>query len=254
MGTDVTGELKAAAAALADATDVTLLGHVNPDADAFGSAVGLGMVLRDRGASVRVSFGSPAAVPESLRHLDDAGLFVPADAVPSAPRTLVVLDCGSVDRLGPLADRVATTRAAGGDVVVIDHHFATAEFGTVNVLDDRAEATAGLVLRLVDELGAPLTEPAARAIYAGILTDTSSFRRATPATHLAAARLLEAGVDPDAVARPLLDSHPFDWLRMLSAVLGRTSSTRPPRRAWAWCTPRSPPRTWPTCGARTWTV
>ncbi|HEX3649021.1 MAG TPA: DHH family phosphoesterase [Pseudonocardiaceae bacterium] len=223
MRTDVTGDLKAAAAALVDATDVTLLGHVDPDADAFGSAVGLGMVLRDRGATVRVSFGNPASVPESLLHLDDAGLFVPADAVPAAPATLVVLDCGSADRLGPLADRVTATRAAGGDVVVIDHHFGTPEFGTINVLDDRAEATAGLVLRLVDELGAPLTEPAARAIYAGILTDTSAFRRATPTTHLAGARLLDAGVDPVAVGRPLLDGDPFGWVRMLSAVLGRAT-------------------------------
>lgn len=223
MRTDVTQQLKAAATALADATDVTLLGHVNPDADAFGSAVGLGMVLRDRGATVRVSFGQPDSVPESLRHLDDAGLFVPADEVPATPATLVVLDCGSVDRLGPLADRVAATRAAGGDVVVIDHHAATAEFGTVNVLDDHAEATAALVLDLVDALGAPLTEPAARAIYAGILTDTSGFRRATPATHRSAARLLEAGVDPTGVARPLMDDHPIGWLRMLSTVLGRAT-------------------------------
>ncbi|HEX5114572.1 MAG TPA: bifunctional oligoribonuclease/PAP phosphatase NrnA [Pseudonocardiaceae bacterium] len=223
MRTDLTGELKAAAAVLADATDVTLLGHVNPDADAFGSAVGLGTVLRDRGATVRVSFGNPLEVPESLRHLDDAGLFVPADAVPAVPPTLVVLDCSDAGRLGPLADRVAATRAAGGDVVVIDHHVSTGEFGTVNVLDVQAEATATLVLRLVDELGAPLTEPAARAIYAGILTDTSSFRRATPTTHLSAARLLEAGVNPDVVARPLMDSHPFGWLRMLSDVLGRAT-------------------------------
>lgn len=223
MRTDLTGEFKAAAAVLADATDVTLLGHVNPDADAFGSAVGLGTVLRDRGATVRVSFGNPLEVPESLRHLDDAGLFVPADAVPAVPRTLVVLDCSDVNRLGPLGDRVAATRAAGGDVVVIDHHVSSGEFGTVNVLDDHAEATATLVLCLVDELGAPLTEPAARAIYAGIVTDTSSFRRATPATHRSAARLLEAGVNPDRVARPLMDSHPFGWLRMLSDVLGRAT-------------------------------
>jgi phosphoesterase RecJ-like protein len=34
-----------------------------------------------------------------------------------------------------------------------------------------------------------------------------------------AARLLVAGVDAEAVTRPLLDTHPFSWLAMLSAVL-----------------------------------
>src|ERR1700761_1142913 len=135
-------QLQAAAAILADATDVTLLGHINPDADAFGSAVGLGTILRDRGATVRVSFGEPLDVPESLRHLDSAGLFIPADRVPATPPLLVVLDSGSLDRLGPLAHRVAATRHARGHVLVIDHHVSNTRFGTLNVVDDRAEATA----------------------------------------------------------------------------------------------------------------
>jgi phosphoesterase RecJ-like protein len=218
MSDTVDQSMRAAAKALADAQDVTLFGHLNPDADAFGSAIGLGLALRDRGATVRVSFGSPNVVPESLRHLDSAGLYVPATEVPSVLETLVVLDSGSIDRLGPLADRVAS---ATGDVIVIDHHVSNTRFGTLNVVDDRSEATAALVLRLLDELGAPLTEPIARALYAGILTDTSSFRRATPATHQAAARLLAAGVDGQAVARPLMDTHSFGWLGMLASVLAR---------------------------------
>jgi phosphoesterase RecJ-like protein len=218
MSDTVDQAMRAAAKALADARDVTLFGHLNPDADAFGSAIGLALALRDRGATVRVSFGSPNVVPESLRHLDSAGLYVPAPEVPPVLETLVVLDSGSIDRLGPLADRVAS---ATGDVIVIDHHVSNTRFGTLNVVDDRSEATASLVLRLLDELGAPLTEPIARALYAGILTDTSSFRRATPATHQAAARLLAAGVDGQAVARPLLDTHSFGWLGMLASVLAR---------------------------------
>jgi phosphoesterase RecJ-like protein len=218
MSDTVDQAMRAAAKALADARDVTLFGHLNPDADAFGSAIGLGLALRDRGAIVRVSFGSPNEVPESLRHLDSAGLYVPATEVPPTLETLVVLDSGSIDRLGPLADRVAS---ATGDVIVIDHHVSNTRFGSLNVVDDRSEATASLVLRLLDELGAPLTEPIARALYAGILTDTSSFRRATPATHQAAARLLAAGVDGQAVARPLMDTHSFGWLGMLASVLAR---------------------------------
>lgn len=217
----VAAGLRDAAALLADATDVTLFGHVNPDADAFGSAVGLALALRDRGTTVRVSFGWPAEVPESLRGLDRVGVFVPVAEVPAAPPLLVALDTGSLDRLGPLADRVAATKAAGGQVVVIDHHVSNTRYGTLNVVDDRAEATASLVLRLLDEWDTTLTEPVARALYAGLLTDTSSFRRATPSTHRAAARLLDAGVDAQAVARPLLDTHPFGWLGMLSGVLSR---------------------------------
>src|SRR5262249_35152659 len=154
------------------------------------------------------------------------GLFVTADDVPETAELLVVLDSSSIDRLGKLVDRAAATPAAGGHVLVIDHHARNTQFGTLHGIDDHAQPAATLALKLVHRRGAQLTEPAARAIYAGLMTDTSSFRRATPATHEAAARLLATGVNPDEVARPLFDSHPFGWLRMLGAVLGRVELDR----------------------------
>ena len=54
-----TPDLGAAATLLRTATDVTLLAHVNPDADALGSALALGLALHRRGVDVRVSFGMP---------------------------------------------------------------------------------------------------------------------------------------------------------------------------------------------------
>ncbi|HVK22891.1 MAG TPA: bifunctional oligoribonuclease/PAP phosphatase NrnA [Actinokineospora sp.] len=216
MGSDLAN----AAEVLRSATDVTLLGHVNPDADALGSALALALGLRTRGARVRVAFGAPDSISDSLRALDPADLLVPAAEVPEAPATLVVLDCGSERRLGPLANRVAATKAAGGRVLVIDHHVDTPLFGTDHVLDEQAEATAVLVAALLDELGIPLDADMATCVYAGVLTDTGSFRRAKPSTHRLAARLIEAGARPDAIARSF-DEHPFEWLGMLSTVLGR---------------------------------
>jgi phosphoesterase RecJ-like protein len=213
----LTADLRAAADLLRTATDVTLLGHVNPDADALGSALALGLALRKLRATVRVSFGPPAEVPESLRGLDPGGLVVPASEVPAAPELLVALDTGSAARLGWLEDRIGTS----GHVLVVDHHASNTRFGTHHVVDETAEATAVLVLALVDELGVPLDRDIARCLYAGLMTDTSSFRRATAATHRTAARLVEAGAEPTVIARELMDGHPFAWLPMLARVLSR---------------------------------
>jgi phosphoesterase RecJ-like protein len=202
------------------ATDVTLLAHVRPDADALGSALALGRALHQRGATVRVSFAIPDEVPESLRGLDAGNLVVPAAEVPASSPLLICCDTPAPERLGFLADRVEATKAAGGSVLVVDHHASNTRYGTHHVVDDTAEATAVLVLNLLDELGAPLDEPIARCVYAGLVTDTSGFRRATPSTHRAAARLLEAGVDPDRLSREVVDDHPFAWLPMLSKALG----------------------------------
>lgn len=213
--TDVATAVAAAAELLGSARDVTLLAHVQPDADALGSALALGTVLARRGAQVRVSFASPAGAPESLRPLDALGLLVPPDEVPAAPDLLVMCDTAAVERLGSLADRLAAARAS----LLIDHHASNPGFGDVQVLDPSAEATAVLVHRVLTAMGAAIDATVGACLYAGLVTDTSGFRRAGPAAHRMAAQLLEAGVDVEAVLRPISDDHPFSWLGALADVL-----------------------------------
>lgn len=215
-----TSDLQAAAEVLSAARDVTLLGHVNPDADALGSALALGLALEQLDAKVRVSFAEPADAPESLRGLDPGGLLVSPAELPDSEPVLVAVDTPSIARLGKLGTRVAATVQAGGSVVVVDHHASNEFFGTHHVVDTAAEASAVLALRLIDELGLALDEAIARCLYAGLVTDTSSFRRATAETHLIAARLVDAGANPEEQGRELMDSHPFAWLPMLGRVLG----------------------------------
>lgn len=208
-------DIRDAAALLASATDVTVLGHVRPDADALGSALALGRALHQRGAKVRVSFGEPDEAPETLRWLDEDGLLTHPDDLPDSEALLVCVDTPVPKRLGRLAGRVELA----GSVLVIDHHATNTFYGGCNVVDESAEASAILVFRILDEMGIEPDEPIARGIYAGIVTDTSGFRRASPETHRMAARLLEAGVDPEAVVRRIVDERPFTWLPMLSSVL-----------------------------------
>ena len=219
MTASLVQDIETAAALLAGATDVTLLGHVRPDADALGSALALGHVLHRRGANVRVSFGEPDEAPETLAWLDVDGLLTKVADLPPADGLLVALDTPTLSRLGRLAPRVAATREAGGSVLVVDHHATNAYYGTHHVVTEQAEATAVLVTRIIEAMGAELDAPAARSLYAGIVTDTSGFRRASPDTHRIAARLLEAGADPAEVSRRIVDDHPFAWLPMLSSVL-----------------------------------
>ncbi|MGH3947660.1 MAG: DHH family phosphoesterase [Pseudonocardiaceae bacterium] len=212
-------DVEEAAGLLRAAGDVTLLGHVNPDADALGSALALGLALHQRGARVRVSFAEPAEAPESLRSLDAAGLLVSPELLPAGERLLVAVDTPNVDRLGALGSRVGATIAGGGSVLVVDHHASNTRFGTHHVVDIGAEASAVLALRILDAMEHQVDASIANCLYAGLVTDTSSFRRASPETHRMAARLVEAGAHPEKLGRELMDSHPFPWLPMLSRVL-----------------------------------
>ena len=225
-GDDPAGDIEqataTAAALLSLADDVTLLAHVRPDADALGSALALGRALQRRGATVRVSFGAPDAVPETLRPLDVHGLVVPVAQVPQAPPVLVTCDVNEPARLGPLADRLETA----GVTVMLDHHITNPGFGDVRILDPGAEATVILVHNLLRAMGEDVDRDIACCLYAGLVTDTRNFRDAGPVAHRLAAELIEAGADPHSLVTPIMDTHPFPWLAVLADLL-RTAELDP---------------------------
>jgi phosphoesterase RecJ-like protein len=205
-----------AAAMLEAASSVTVLCHVNPDADALGSALGIAISLHRAGTPVQVAFATPAEPTESLTSLPGCELLVAPEDVADEVDLLVAVDCGSMGRLGVLRDRAE----GAGQTLVIDHHASNTHFGDANFVDTAAESTTVLVSDVLDAWGVPIDETLAHCLYAGLVTDTSSFRRARPHTHELAARFIAAGIDPVAVSRPLMNTHPFGWLGMLSRVLG----------------------------------
>jgi len=214
---DATDEdLNRACELLAEASSVVLLAHVNPDADALGSALALGMALENNGAQVTVAFAEPATVPASLRGLPGQRLIKPVGAVPAHPDLVVTLDVNSRERLGRLGSLLDTA----GDSLVIDHHASNTRFGRNHLVEISAESTTVLVAAILDRLIMPVGSEIAANLYAGIATDTVGFRFASPGAHRLTARLLDAGVNPDELMRPITDLHPFGWLGMLSEVLG----------------------------------
>ncbi|WP_181696889.1 bifunctional oligoribonuclease/PAP phosphatase NrnA [Nocardia sp. GTS18] len=208
-------ELGAAVALLAAARSVTVLCHVQPDADTVGSGLALALALDRRGVPVCVSFAEPAELPASLRTLPGGQHLVAPAQVPHEVDLLVVVDCGARSRLGALADRLS----GAATTLVIDHHRANDGFGTVDLIDETAASTTELVTRLLDAWGVPIDAAIAHCLFAGLVTDTGSFRWARPGSHALAERLLATGIDGSEITRSLLDTHPFTWLPMLSKVL-----------------------------------
>ncbi|MFC4374730.1 bifunctional oligoribonuclease/PAP phosphatase NrnA [Nocardia halotolerans] len=207
--------LDAAVAALAAAESVTILCHVQPDADTVGSGLALALALQRRQVPVWVSFAEPAELPASLRTLPGVQLLVPPAQIPREVDLLVVVDCGARSRLGALADRLP----GAATTLVIDHHRANDGFGTVDLIEESAASTTELVMRLLDAWEVPIDASIAHCLFAGLVTDTGSFRWARPGSHAMAERLLATGIDGTEITRALLDTHPFSWLPMLSKVL-----------------------------------
>jgi bifunctional oligoribonuclease and PAP phosphatase NrnA len=205
-----------AAELLSAATTIAVICHVHPDADTVGAGLALGLVLDRSGKQVEVSFAAPATLPESLRSLPGGDLLVGPDEMRRDVDLVVTVDVPSLKRLGALGDLAGS----GRQLLVIDHHASNDLFGTANFVEPSADSTTMMVADLLDAWGKPIDPDVAHCIYAGLTTDTGSFRWASARALRLAARLVDAGVDNAAISRTLIDSHPFVWLPLLSRVLG----------------------------------
>jgi phosphoesterase RecJ-like protein len=209
-------DARGAADLLSAAATISVICHVYPDADTIGAGLALAQVLDQFGKRVDVSFAAPAALPESLQTLPGGQLLVAPQAMCRDADLLVTVDIPSINRLGALRELAGP----GREVLVIDHHASNQLFGSANFVDPSADSTTMLVAELLDAWDQPIGVGVAHCLYAGLTTDTGSFRWATARAHRLAARLVELGVDNAAISRTLLDTHPFAWLQMLSRVLG----------------------------------
>jgi phosphoesterase RecJ-like protein len=151
-----------------------------------------------------------------LRSLPGGELLVDPEDMRRDVDLVVTVDIPSINRLGDLSEMAGD----GQELLVIDHHASNQLFGTVNLVDPSADSTTMLVAELLDAWGKPIDTDVAHCLYAGLTTDTGSFRWASARAHRLAARLVELGVDNAAISRSLMDTHPFRWLTMLSRVLG----------------------------------
>ena len=141
---------------------------------------------------------------------------MPADV---AERTIVYLDCGTIER-----NPVEEFRRPSGPMLNIDHHHDNTRFGTVNMVVKDASCTAELVWDIGRELGVPLTPKTAEGLYVGLITDTGRFmyENTGPRAHLMAADLLAAGIDHTAIYRRVYEEWPEPKLRLFARALSRT--------------------------------
>lgn len=208
------GEFEAVAQRLKAADVVHVVTHIRPDADAVGSASALAIALRSLGITVDVLIGQSEPWPENLATIPGVDEIVLGEELP-ADGLVVTTDCASVDRTGRFR---ADLEADPSRVIVIDHHASNPGFGGMNLILP-SESTTVIIRELMSYLGVGLTPEIAYCLYAGLVTDTGSFRWGTPRMHRLAAELLDNGVEPRSAGMDLMDAVSADDLKLMGEVM-----------------------------------
>lgn len=201
---------------------VLVASHENPDGDAIGSLIAMGLALEAIGR--QVTYFNPSFIPTVYRFLPSVRRV--SSQIPDNERydAAVLLDCGSLNRLGAAGERISRFPA----VINIDHHSTNTQFGTHRFVDTAACASAEIVYRLIHRLGVCIDQPMALAIYTGILTDTGSFRfsNTNAASFAICLEMVEKGVDPSMVAQHVYGTYSMGRIKLLNLALDTIEISR----------------------------
>jgi phosphoesterase RecJ-like protein len=207
--------------------------HRDPDADALGSSLGWASYLSRKGHAVTVI--SPTDYAANLRWLPGMSEVLVYEKSGDQGKCKRIIDeatlicCLDFSALSRLKDLGKIVQEAKAPKLLIDHHLEPELFAKWMVWDTTTAATAQLVYALIKEIegDVPTTDifdiPMAENLYAGIMTDTGSFRHGnvTPAVHLAVADLMLTGFDSSRVHRLIYDNSPLSRLQFLGYVLSQ---------------------------------
>jgi bifunctional oligoribonuclease and PAP phosphatase NrnA len=202
--------------------------HTNPDADAIGSSLAWAAYLQKKGHSTMVIV--PNDAPKYLQWMAQATQVVSFEKSSQARTTIkkafaeaqvvFCLDFNALNRIKEVGKLVESSKATK---VLIDHHIAPEDFADIVFSDTTRAATAQYVFELIVELGDKLLidKQMAECLYAGMMTDTGSFRHnsTTAAVHTAVAELMQTGLEVNRVHRLLFDQNPVSRTRLLGYVL-----------------------------------
>jgi phosphoesterase RecJ-like protein len=227
--------VRRAAATLTGASRVALACHVDPDADALGSMIGLSNHLRAMGKRTVCSFpNDPFEAPRWVQMLPGNEALVPPGEFPERPGVMVTCDVASMDRLATLA-RPATRAQA---LIWIDHHVTNEGLGTISLVDPHASSTCELVWGLIREMGVEPSAETATCIYAGLVTDTGRFQyqAVRPETLRLAAELREFPFDHAGLVQALYEDNSVAYLKLLGVALERVRLEPEADLVWSYLT------------------
>jgi bifunctional oligoribonuclease and PAP phosphatase NrnA len=214
-----TAAIDRAAEVIANADTLAQACHHTPDGDALGSMLAIHHLAVAAGKTVVSSWPEPFVVAPHYAFLPGLELVTKPADYPAAPDLMITLDCGSSARLAELGPPALAAK----ELIVVDHHVTNDGYGTINVIDPTAAASAMIVRRLFERLGWPLTRDAAVCLYTGLVCDTGRFQYegTTPEVFALAEELATFDLPIPAMNRKLFEEHRLAYLRLAGDALQR---------------------------------
>ncbi|MDD3374260.1 MAG: DHH family phosphoesterase [Candidatus Omnitrophica bacterium] len=198
--------LKATVKLIRKSQRIILACHMNPDGDAIGSMMGLGLGLAK--ISKKVIFLCPDAIPARYEALP--GVKQVRSQCKDVGDLAITLDCASITQL-PRIDRILEKSRY---IVEIDHHIYRNQFGDIQLISENASSVGEIVLKLLNCLRIKIDKRIAECLLTSAIVETCSFsgESVSSDTFETCAKLIQTGVDFNKI------SQRYYWKKNLPAM------------------------------------
>ncbi|GAA4290401.1 DHH family phosphoesterase [Aestuariibaculum suncheonense] len=204
---------------------IVIVPHKNPDGDAIGSTLGLYHYLLKGKHQVHVI--APNDYPHFLKWMPGEANILKYDAQTKESDVLIsdadiifTLDFNALNRAGNMETALAQST---GIKIMIDHHQTPDDYALYTYSDVNMSSTCEMVYLFIAMLGDTTLIDAdiASCLYAGIMTDTGSFRfpSTTSQTHRIIADLIDKGANNSQIHNNIYDTNSYQRLQLLGCAL-----------------------------------
>ncbi len=201
--------------------NVLITTHTKGDGDAAGCCVAMAETLSTLGKKNQVLLLSP--LPDWYAFLFDKPVSVlgkdlsKGQLVQNKFDLIIIVDTNSSSQLPGFAEYL---KQADTPVLVIDHHATSDGLGDVEIVDSTASAACSVVLDLFRFAHWPITPKIAKALFAGIATDTGwfHFNNTTSRCLRDCADLTDDGANPADIYRLIYQTFTPQRFKLMTAM------------------------------------
>jgi bifunctional oligoribonuclease and PAP phosphatase NrnA len=201
-----------------------ILSHRNPDGDALGSSLALGLFLQSLNHKTQVLF--PSEYPVNYEWMPKSEECIIYDLDPKLAEDTIrnaelifCLDFNSLERIDKMA---AIVNSLDVPKIMIDHHIEPEPFADLVFSFPELSSTSEIIYDLIKALSpSKIISPLIiDCLYTGIMTDTGSFHHATSAkVFRILADLKEQGLDDTRIQELVNNSLQDKYLKLLGHCL-----------------------------------
>lgn len=200
-----------------------VVGHKEPDGDCISSCLAIATLLNKKGKSYQLVSAGPFKRPEIKVY---ENMFAKEAIILQTEKKqgIIILDCGEFSRVGDIFPSGEHPETLNIPTFVIDHHKTSLFDPNYSIIDSTAPATVCIVQQLYEKLEGIPSKETSEYLFFGLATDTGYFRfldEKSKNVFMAAARLVEYGVNPRQIYDKMTSGKPFSSRKLLGIMLDK---------------------------------